>query len=132
MALQAGEFVGEVGILNQDNRYAHGLATGQGKTLQFAPISTAASGATQLVAAPGGSLQVKVVSYVIVAASAVSAKFQSATTDLTGAMPLAANGGVVAAGQPSSHWFECAANQALNINLSGAVQVSGHVGYFVE
>ena len=118
-------------VRDQDSRQVVAFATAGGKPLQFASISTAASGATQLVAAQGGALKIKVVSYVIVASSAVSAKFQSSSTDLTGAMSLAASGGV-AAPSGSSHWFETAANQALNINLSGAVQVSGHLGFFVE
>lgn len=119
------------GVINQDGRVMTGVGTGQGKNLQFASISTAASGATQLVAAQAG-LQIKVVSYVLIASGAVTAKFQSGSTDLTGAMSLAANGGAVVLGQPSSHLFETAVNTALNINLGGAVQVSGHISYFTE
>jgi hypothetical protein len=118
------------GIVDADGRQAVGIATGQGKNLQFAPISTAASGATQLVAAQGGALKIKVVSYVLVASSAVTVKFQQGSTDVTGAMSLAANGGIVVASV--AHMFETAANAALNINLGGAVQVSGHIAYFVE
>jgi hypothetical protein len=39
-----------------------------------------------------------------------------------------ANGGVAAAYCPVGH-FETAAGEALNINLSGAVAVGGHVVY---
>lgn len=132
MALSGSEQRGPGGIVDGDGRKTPGVATGQGKTLQFASISTAASGATALVAAAGGTLKIKVVSYALVAAGAVAVKFQSGGTDITGAMSLAANGGVACPGQPSAHLFETAANTALNINLGGAVQVSGHLAYFVE
>ena len=119
-------------VVDQDDRQVVSQATGQGKTLLFAPINTAASGQTQLVAAAATGLKIKVASYVVIAGGTVSVKFQSGNTDLTGPMPFVANSGVVAPGQVSSHWFETAANTALNINLGSAVQVSGHVGYFIE
>lgn len=111
---------------------AGGLPTGQGKTLLFGKITTAASGATALVAAAGAGLKIKVVHYVLVAGGTVNVKFQSASTDLTGAMPFVANTGVSVAGQASSHVLETAANEALNLNLSAAIQVSGEFSYFVE
>lgn len=120
-ALPAG--ANTIGAVNQ--------TTGQGKTLLFASISTAASGATQLVAADA-TRKIKVVGYTVVCAAAVTVKFQSAAVDLTGAMPFAANGGAAPTGQPSAHLFETAVNAALNINLGGAVQVSGHLAYFLE
>ena len=94
-------------------------------------ISTAASGATQLVAAPTNGQAIYVVSYVIVATSAVTVKFQSAANDKTGAMSLAANGGLVVIGRPDMPLIRCNANEALNINLGGAVQVSGHFSYLL-
>lgn len=100
--------------------------------LQFAKIDTAASGNTSLVATPGASKKIVVRSYLLIAGAAVNVKFRSANTDLTGALPLAANGGASAPGNPELAWFETAANEALNINLSGAVQVSGHIAYTVE
>lgn len=120
-----------LGFVDSDGRPAYGLATGQGKVLQFASISTAASGATTLVAAQGAGLKIKVVSYAVVASGAVTVQF-TGTGNLTGAMSLAANGGLVVAGQPSAHLFETAANALLAIVLGGAVQVSGHLAYFVE
>lgn len=120
---------------------ANGLAvdiksfpTGGGRTLLFGVINTSSSGDNTLVAAPGTGLKIKVVSYVLVASSAVSVKFTSgaAGTNLCGAMSLSANGGVSACGQVGSHLLEAASNTALVLNLSGAVQVSGHYSYFVE
>jgi hypothetical protein len=100
--------------------------------LQFAPVNTSTSGATQLVAAQGAGLSIYVVSYVLVATSAVTVQFQSHNTNLTGAMSLAANGGLVVLGRPTSHLLATAQNQELNLNLGGAVQVSGHISYFVQ
>lgn len=108
------------------------VATGEGKALKFASISAATSGDNTVVAAVTGS-RIKVVSYVLVAAGLVTVKWKSgAATDLSGAMSLAANGGVAIPGQPSSHIAQTAAGQALVLNLSAAVQVSGHVAYFEE
>lgn len=120
-ALPAG--ANTIGAVNQ--------TTGQGKTLLFASVSTAASGQTAIVAASGGN-KTKVVSYVLVASAAVTAQWQSGATGLSGAMALAANGGISAVGQPSAHLFETAVNTALNLNLGGAVQVSGHIAYIQE
>lgn len=95
-------------------------------TVKFASISTASSGYTSLVAAVPGK-KIRVLSYVLVAAGAVTAQFASASSARTGAMPLAANGGVSA--QSPTGLFETAVNEALRLNLGGAVQVSGHLSY---
>ena len=44
-------------------------------------------------------------------------------------MSLAANGGLAPTGDPTCPLFETAAGELLNLNLGGAVQVSGHVTY---
>jgi hypothetical protein len=108
------------------------IATGQGKTLLFATIDTASSGDNTIVAADASN-KIKVVAWVAVASAAVSIRWKSgAGTNLSGAMALAANGGVSEAGEPSAHLFETAANQGLVLNLSAAQQVSGMVSYFKE
>jgi hypothetical protein len=107
-----------------------GTATGT-TGLLFGAISTSSSGDTTLVAADA-TRKIKVVSYVVVAASAVSVKFKSASNDVTGAEPFAANGGAAVLGTTFAHLFETVANQALVINLSGAVAVGGHFSYFLE
>lgn len=100
--------------------------------LLFAAISCAASGDNTLLAADA-TRKIKVVGYVVVAAGAVSAKFKSgASTDLTGAMALAANGGVATQSMTFAHLFETAAATALVLNLSGATAVAGHFSYFLE
>jgi hypothetical protein len=59
-------------------------------------------------------------------------KFKDGTTDITGAMALAANGGVSFACDPTSPAFQTSINSALIINASGAIQVSGHIAYIEQ
>lgn len=106
----------------------------RGLTLTFASIDVASSGDNTLVAADG-TKKIKVLSYVIVADAAVTARWKSgAATNLSGAMSLAANGTLVApASAPAAgHWLETAVNQALVLNLGGAVGVRGHLSYVLE
>lgn len=107
----------------------------RGQTLAFAPIDVASSGDNTIVAADG-TRKVKVLSYAIVADAAVSARWKSgAGTSLSGAMSLAANGGLAegAGNSPATQWlFETAVNQALVLNLSAAVGARGRVSYFLE
>jgi hypothetical protein len=107
------------------------VSTHPNKDLLFASVSTAGSGDTEIVAAVPNK-KIRVVNYALVANAAVSAKWKSGSTDKTGAMPFAANGGISCPGSSDSVWFETATGEALNLNLSGAVQVSGHVSYFLE
>jgi hypothetical protein len=105
----------------------------RGLTIQFAAIAVAGNGDNQIVAADA-TRKIKVLSYVIVAAGAVNAKWRSATTDKSGAMALVANSGVsFGVGTPAGgHILETAVNEALNLNLSAAVSVAGHLSYFLE
>lgn len=105
----------------------------RGLTTLFAPIRASTSGATEIVAA-NPTKKIKVLSYVLVADGAVTAKWQSASTDLSGAMSFSANGGVATSvGSPLIGWlFETQVNEALNLNLGGAVGISGHLSYFLE
>ena len=98
-------------------------------TPKFASISDSASGQTAIVAADA-TRKIRVTAYVLVADAAVTAKFQNGSTDVTGPMSLAANGGVVAPFNPAG-WFETAANTALNLNLGAAVGVRGHLTYLL-
>ncbi len=99
-------------------------------TQQTAIINTAGSGDTVIVAAVTGK-RIRVINYVLTAAGVVSVTFRSGTTALTGAMPLAANGGISVAGAQPGFWLQTAAGEALNLSLSAAVQVSGHITYDV-
>lgn len=92
-------------------------------------ISAASSGNNTLVAATAGH-RIRVLSYTLVATSAVNAKFQSAAsgTDITGLMTMATGVPISPAFQREGH-FETVTGELLNLNLSGAVQVSGHLTY---
>lgn len=129
-----GATVAVTATLTPFNAAPQRSATGQGRTLLFAAISAAASGANTLVAAGGAGLKVKLVSYMLIAEGTVAATFQSGAggTALSGALPLVANAGAVVPGTPSSHIMETAANTLLNLNLSAAVGVRGHLSYFLE
>ena len=105
----------------------------QQNTIKFVPISVSGSG-DNLVIASVLSKKLKVISVLLVSAGAVSVKWRSNTTDLSGAMPLVANSGfsLTASSPAQGHYFETAVGEALNINLSGAVGVYGHLGYYEE
>lgn len=96
-------------------------------TPKFAVITASASGNTSVVALVAAK-KIRVISYVVVTNATVNIKFQSNTTDKTGLLYLSANGGVSGAYAPTGH-FETASGEALNINLSSAVAVGGHLTY---
>lgn len=92
-------------------------------TPKFAVISASASGDTPIVAAVTGK-KIRVLSYMVSKSDAVNMKFRSGTTDITGLL----YNGAAPSFSPVGH-FETAAGAALNINLSGAVAVGGHLVY---
>ena len=100
--------------------------------IKYAVIDHASSGDNTLVAAAGAGKKIRVLSYAIVAAGAVTVRFESGAsgTALTGQMSLAANGGI-ACGYNEGGWFETLANQLLNLELGGAVSVDGHLSYII-
>lgn len=95
----------------------------------FAKIDCAGNGNNTLVAAVAGK-KIRVRSYVLMAGGTVNAKFQSGASgnDLTGAFPLTAQAGI-SAPEAGDGQFETDVGSLLNLNLSGAVQVSGHLRY---
>jgi hypothetical protein len=111
------------------------LSFASGKTILRAVISGATSGDNTIVAADA-TKKIKVLSLFLVAATAVTVRFESAAagTALTGVMSIGATGGFVlpAPADPTNHWFETSANQLLNMELGGAVQVSGAITYYLE
>jgi hypothetical protein len=94
--------------------------------VKFAKIDVATTGSTALVSAVTNR-KIRAISLFLVAGADVAVKFQSNSTDKTGDMGLAANGGMSA----DSHvgLFETAPGEALNIDLSGNVQVGGSLAY---
>lgn len=101
--------------------------------IKSAIITANTSGQTQIVAAVPGR-RIRVVSYVLSFSGTVNAKFQSNSTDLTGSLygvaagviPMATGESVIGGIQGQ---FETAPGEALNLNLSGAVAVGGHLKY---
>jgi hypothetical protein len=83
---------------------------------------------TGIIAAPGPGKFIRVYGYVLGAATAVNVVFKDSTPNTyTGAIPVSPT--VEAPiGWPTG-WFDLAINTSLTLNLSGAVQVSGHITY---
>lgn len=98
-------------------------------TPKFAAIAASSSGDNTLVAAVSGK-KIRVLSYTLVAAGAVTCRFEDGAggTAKSGVMSFGANGGVSVPFSPLGH-FETTANTLLNLELGGAVSVAGHVCY---
>ena len=98
--------------------------------LHTAAINVASSGDTTLVPAQGTGLKVRIWAYNFLAADVVNVTLKGGSTAFTGAYPCAANTGISCppGGRP---YFESAADEAIVINLSGEVQVSGLIVYEV-
>lgn len=101
------------------------------RRVQRIKIDAASSGDNTIVTVVAGT-RIIVTSVVLVAAAAVSVKWKSGSTDLSGAMPFAANGGYALSGNREDPVLSTAVqDEDLILNLSGAVQVSGHINYIV-
>jgi hypothetical protein len=91
------------------------------RTVQRSFVNATASGDTPVVAAQGTGIKIRVIAMYHVSLTAVTVKFKSgAATDKSPGVPAAANGGLVLP-RNDHGWFETAANEALNVNLSAAV-----------
>jgi len=101
-----------------------------------APITASASGDNTIVAAVP-NFAIRVIGYCLTFSAAVNAKWMSdvgggavALSGLlygVGAAPIPVN--LPDVGTNARGWFQTAAGKALNLNLSGAVAVGGHVVY---
>lgn len=98
-------------------------------TPKFAAIAASSSGDNTLVAAVTAK-KIRVLSYTLVAAGAVTCRFEDGAggTAKSGQMALAANGVLTVPFSPVGH-FETTANTLLNLELGGAVSVAGHICY---
>lgn len=96
-------------------------------TPTFAVISASASGDNQIVAAVAGK-KIRVLQWSFASNGTVSAKWRSGTTDLTGSRPLIQYAMASGSFSPVGR-FETAVNQALNLNLTGAIGVGGELAY---
>lgn len=103
--------------------------------MKYAVINASASGSNTVVAAVTGK-RIRVLSYVMIAAGDVTVTWRSASTAISGPMALATNGGAApGSGQMAPvglfGQFQTEAGEALNMNLSAAVAVGGHLTYIV-
>lgn len=104
--------------------------SGQGKSLTDGAISQGAAGTTQLLAA-FGAFATRITGYMVVMDAAGTFKFNDGTADLTGAIPVAANGGVVMVGQATSPVLNLLSNRPFKIITTGG-KAFGHFTYFTE
>ena len=108
-----------------------------GKTVLYGVVNTALAGDNTLAAAVAGT-KIKVIGMTLIVANAVTVQFKSGTaaeggvTNITGPMPLSANGGWQDRGRMEEYLFECATAKSLVLNLGTAVQVSGYYSYIQE
>jgi hypothetical protein len=94
-------------------------------------VNATSSGDNELVAAPGSGIKIRVLSVAAVAGvSANTVTFRSATTAISAGFPFAANGGMALNENPNG-WFQTAAGEALNVNLSGATLVAVSITYIL-
>lgn len=96
---------------------------------RYASVSVADSGDNTAVAAVSGK-RIRVLSYVLNSVTAVAVRFESGAggTALSGVMSLGATSVLASGYNPLGH-FETAVGALLNLELGGAVQVSGHITY---
>jgi hypothetical protein len=99
--------------------------------VKYAVIDHATSGDNTIVAAVAGK-KIRVLSYVLASAGTVTARWESGAggTALSGQMTTAVNSVIEASFNPYGH-FETAADALLNLELSGAVSVDGHLSYIL-
>jgi hypothetical protein len=99
-------------------------------TVAFAEVDAASSGDNAIVAAAGAGNRIIVLSVVLVASGgANTCEWRSATTPISGGMGFAEFGGYSVASEFGL--FETGDNVALNLNLSAATSVDGHIAYVV-
>jgi hypothetical protein len=88
-------------------------------------------GQKEIVAAVTGT-KIVVVHWNLMSAGTQNAKWQSASTDITGTYPLVANVGVAPPQHVEGYALRTSAGEALNLNLSANVQVGGYILYHLE
>lgn len=107
----------------------HALTATRESTIKYSIIDAALSGDNTIVAAVTGK-KIRVLSCWVVAAAAVTVRFESGAggTALTGQANAGANGGFVLPFNEGG-WFETASGSLLNLELGGAVSVDGSLSY---
>lgn len=96
-------------------------------TPKFAVISESTLANNEIVAAVADK-KIRVLAYTLIANGDLTVTWKSAATALSGAMPLTQYSGLTPPYCKLGH-FETATGEALNLDMSAAVQVSGHLVY---
>lgn len=117
---------GVAGVAHESNSMT---VAGASVTPKFVAIDAASAGNNTILAAVVGK-KIRVLSYTLIASADVTVRFEDGAggTALTGQMQLGANGGASVTYSPVGH-FETTANTLLNLELSGATSVDGHLTY---
>lgn len=102
-----------------------------GDRLGYAPIAASTQGATEIIPALAGK-RYRVLAYVLAAAGACTVKFTDTTGDLAGPFPIAAAGDGLDPGLSPIGHFRTRRGEPLNIVLSAAVAVGGHLCYALD
>lgn len=90
------------------------------RVIQRAFGNPAGLGDNQLVAAQGAGVRIRVLGFILHPSAAVNVKFRSAANDISGLFTFGGAGFAVS-GHMEHGWFQTNANEALNLNNSGAV-----------
>ena len=124
----SGNFNGQIFGVAVDRIWS---PSGELLNVQYAPIDASASGNTTVVAAVAGK-SIYIISMEFLCAGAVTVEWQSGAggTVICKGQSFPASGGKVLPFNPAG-WGATAAGALLNVNLSGAVQVSGSIQYVV-
>jgi hypothetical protein len=98
-----------------------------------APINISTSGDNiNVIAVPGPNKFIRIMGFFYKAAGAVNVTFKDSTpTTYTGPMPEGTDTGFSTGPGFPQGWFDLGVNQALTINLSAGVQVSGLINYAI-
>jgi len=98
--------------------------------LKSAEIDHASSGDNEIVAAKVGQ-SIHVYAILLVVTAAVNCEFRSGTTPLSGQMNFNAKAeGFAMSVAPPYYLFKTKSGEALNLNLSGGVDIDGFVSYW--
>ena len=107
------------------------MALRESNRVRTGVIAAAATGQNLVLSVPAGQRAI-ILSYVIVAAGAVTAQWESGTTDLSGVMALAANGGISIAGSREDPVMKTVApGDDLFLTLGAVFSVAGHFSYIL-
>lgn len=96
-------------------------------TVKYAAINRSSSGDGTAIVSAVSNKKITVLSVMLIAASAVDVIWRSGSTDLMGIASFAASGGYALSSELGL--FQTGTSEPLYLNLSAAVQVSGHISY---